>query len=104
MVVVVATTLGMWLFFSCAECMYLYLNLTFLLFLEWCIVAVLGLMFCFRETKHLADRMKRHRQHFGANIPFCVFPMEGRTKARTTEARAIVEARRAGFTLYNLAS
>ena len=56
------------------------------------------------ETKHLADRMKRHRQHFGANISFCVFPMEGRTKARTTEARAIVEARRAGFTLYNLAS
>ena len=58
------------------------------------------------ETEHLADRMKRHRQFFGKNIKFCIFPVEkgGRTRARKTEARAIIEARRAGFMLHNLAS
>ena len=60
------------------------------------------------ETEHLADRMKRHRQVFGKNIRVVVFPINveegGRTEARRIEARGIVEARRAGFIVLNIAS
>ena len=59
------------------------------------------------ETEHLADRMRRHRNVFGKQVKFAVFPVGdggGRTEARKTEASAIVEARKAGIMLHNIAS
>ena len=59
------------------------------------------------ETEHLADRIGKHRYTFGKQIKIAVFPMKngaGKTEARRTEARAIVEARRAGFVLHNISS
>jgi hypothetical protein len=59
------------------------------------------------ETENLADRLKAHRQRFGADgVKMVVFPLSegGRSEARSCEARGIVELQRSGFSLQNMAA
>ena len=59
------------------------------------------------ETENLADRLKAHRQRFGAEgVRMVVFPLSrgGRSEARNCEARGIVELQRSGFSLHNVAA